>query len=67
LRIAFSQTRNFTVIAFTDANLYAILMTQRNVLKVTVRDRMVWLLSPACVYSGVASPEIWRGQNIWGG
>jgi len=26
----FSQTRNFTVIAFTDANMYAISIAQRN-------------------------------------
>ena len=30
LRVVFSQTRNFTVIAFTDASMYAISMAQRN-------------------------------------
>jgi len=30
LRVVFSQTRNFTVIAFTDANMYATSITQRN-------------------------------------
>jgi len=34
LRVVFSQTRNFTVIAFTDANMYATSMTQSNVLNV---------------------------------
>jgi len=31
LRVVFFQTLNFTVIAFTDANMYAISMAQRNV------------------------------------
>ena len=43
LRVVFSQTGNFTVIAFTDANMYATSMTQRNVLKARVLDHMVWL------------------------
>ena len=43
MRVVFSQTRHFTVIAFTDANMYATSMMQHNVLKVTVPDRMVWL------------------------
>jgi len=30
LRVVFSQTKNFTVIAFTDATLYTISMAQRN-------------------------------------
>ena len=30
LRVVFSQTRNFTVIAFTDANMYTLSMAQRN-------------------------------------
>jgi len=30
LRVVFSQTRNFTVIAFTDANMYATWMAQRS-------------------------------------
>jgi len=30
LRVVFSQTINFTVIAFTDANMYAILVAQRS-------------------------------------
>jgi len=30
LGVVFSQTRNFTVIAFTDENMYAISMAQRN-------------------------------------
>ena len=41
--------KNFTVIAFSDASMYATSMTQRNVLKATVADRMVWLPTPACV------------------
>ena len=52
-RVVFSQTRNFTVIAFTDANMYATSMTERNVLKATVPDRMVWLPKPACVIAAV--------------
>jgi len=39
LLVVFSQTRNFTVVAFTDANIYATSMTKRNVLKATVPDR----------------------------
>jgi len=53
LRVVFSQTRNFTVIAFTDANMYATSMTQRNALKATVPDPMVWLPKPACVIAAV--------------
>ena len=49
----FSQTRNFAVIAFTDANIYATSMTQRNVLKATVPDRMILLPTPACVIADV--------------
>ena len=49
MRVVFSQSRNCTVIAFTDANMYATSMTQHNVLKATVPDRMVWLPKPACV------------------
>jgi len=30
LRVVFSQTRNFTAIAFTDAHMYEISMAQRN-------------------------------------
>jgi len=30
LRVVFSQTRNFAITAFTDANVYAISMAQRN-------------------------------------
>jgi len=41
LRVVFSQTKKFTVIAFRDANMYATSMTQRNVLKATVLDRIV--------------------------
>jgi len=41
LHVVFSQTRNFTVIAFIDANMYATSMTQRNVSKAMVPDRMV--------------------------
>jgi len=48
LRVVFSQTRNFTAIAFTDANMYAISMTQRNVLKATFPDRRVWLYTCLC-------------------
>jgi len=49
----FSQTRNFTVIAFTDANMYATSITQRNVLKATVPDRTIRLPKPACVIAAV--------------
>ena len=53
MRVVFSQTRHFTVIAFTDANMYATSMMQHNVLKVTVPDRMVWLRKPPCVIAAV--------------
>ena len=53
LRVAFSQTKKFTIIAFSDANMYATSMTERNVLKATVPDRMVWLPKPACVIAAV--------------
>ena len=33
--------------------MYATSMTQRNVLKATVPDRMVWLPKPACVIVAV--------------
>ena len=33
--------------------MYAASMTQRNVLKATVPDRMVWLAKPACVIAVV--------------
>jgi len=33
--------------------MYATSMTQRNVLKATVPDRMVWLLKPACGIAAV--------------
>jgi len=49
----FSQTTNFTEIAFTDANMYATSMAQRNVLKATVQDRMVRLPKPAYVIAAV--------------
>jgi len=39
MRVVFSHTRNFTVIAFTDANMYTTSMAQRNVLKAMVPDR----------------------------
>ena len=41
LRAVFSQIRHFTVIAFTDANMYTTPMTQRNCFKATVPDRRV--------------------------
>jgi len=53
LHVVFSQTRHFTVIAFTEANMYATSMTQRNVLKTTVPDRMVGLPKRACVFAAV--------------
>ena len=53
LRVVFSQTKHFAVIAFTDANMYATSMTQRNVLKATVPDRMILLTKPACVIATV--------------
>jgi len=49
----FSQTRNFTVIAFTDANMHVTPKAQRNVLKATVPDRRVGLPAPACVIAAV--------------
>ena len=33
--------------------MYATSMTQRNVSKATVRDRVVWLPKPACVIAAV--------------
>jgi len=33
--------------------MYPISMTQRNVLKATVPDRMVWLPKPACVIAAM--------------
>ena len=53
LRVVFSQTKKCTVIPFSDANVYATSMTQRNVSKATVPDRMVWLAKPACVMAAV--------------
>jgi len=53
LRVVFSQTRNFAVIAFTDAYMYATSMTQRNVLKATVPDRTARIPKPACVIAAV--------------
>jgi len=53
LRVVFSQTKKFTVIAFSDANMYGTSMTQRNVSKATVPDRIVWLPKPACVIAAV--------------
>jgi len=53
LRVVLSQTRYFTLIAFTDANMYATSMTQRNVLKASVPDRMVGLPKRACVFAAV--------------
>jgi len=53
LRVVFFRTRNFPVIAFTDANMYATSMTQRNVLKATVPDGMVGLPKPAYVFAAV--------------
>jgi len=48
LRVVFAQTRNFTVIGFTDENMYAISMAQRNGYK-----RRFWTEvsdpTPACV------------------
>jgi len=38
--VVFFQT-NFTVVAFTDANMYTTSMTQHNILKSTVPDRIV--------------------------
>jgi len=37
LRVVFSQTKKFTVIAFSDVNMYATSMTQRNVLKAALK------------------------------
>ena len=41
----FSQKRNFMIIAFTDANMYATSIVQSQRLKATVPDRRVWLWS----------------------
>ena len=49
MHVVFSQTRNFMVIAFTNANMYAISMAQTNVSKATVPDRRIRLPTPACV------------------
>ena len=51
MRFVFSQTRNFKVIAFTDVNMCATSVAQRNVLKATVPDRRVLtpsLPTPTC-------------------
>jgi len=68
LRVVFSQTRHFTVIAFTDANMYATSLTQSNVLKATVPDRMILLPTPACVIADVhlskAQTRTQRSQAI---
>ena len=53
MRVVFSQARNFAVIAFTDANMYATFMTQRNVLKAMVPDCMIVVPKPACVIADV--------------
>jgi len=53
LRVVFSQTKKFAVIAFTDANMYATSMTQRNVLKAAFPDSMISLPKPACVIAAV--------------
>ena len=69
LRVVFSQTRNFAVIAFTDANMYANSMAQRNVLKATVPDRMILLHKPAYVIAVVhlnkAQTRTQRSQAIF--
>ena len=59
----FSQTRNFAVIAFSDANMYATLMTQRNVPKVTFPDRMVGLPKHACVFAAVRLSKALNGAH----
>ena len=68
MHVVFSQTRTFAVIAFTDANMYATSMTQRNVLKATVPDRMILLRKPACVIAAVhlrkAQTRTQRSQAI---
>jgi len=38
---------------FSDANMYATSMTQRNVLKATVPDRRIWLPKPPCFIAAV--------------
>ena len=49
--VVFSQTRNFTVVAFTDANMYSTSVTQRNVLKAIGGSDS--LPTPACVVIAV--------------
>jgi len=53
LHFVFSQARNFTVITFSDATMYATSVSQRNVLQETVPDRRVWLPKPVCVIIAV--------------
>jgi len=43
--------------------MYATLMTQRNVLKATVPDRMVWLPKPACVIAAVRLSKALRDAH----
>ena len=64
MRVVFSQARNFTVIAFTDANMHATSMTQRNVLKARVPDRMVWLRKPACVIAAVRLSKALKDAHL---
>ena len=63
LRVVFYQTRNFTVIAFTDTNMYTTSMTERNVLKATVPDRMVWLPKPAYVIAAVRLSKALKDEH----
>jgi len=60
------------VIAFTDANMYATSIAQRNVLKAPVPDRRIWLPTPACVIVAVrlskalkdAHPKASRNRHV---
>jgi len=43
--------------------MYATSMTQRNVLKAAVPDRMVWLPKPACVIAAVRMSKALKGAK----
>jgi len=47
------RQKKITVIAFSGSNMYATSMTQSNILKAAVSDRLVWLPKPACVIVAV--------------
>ena len=43
--------------------MYATSMTQRNVLKATVPDRVVWLPKPACVIAAVRLSKALKDEH----